>query len=105
MTHRITNNGKGPRGVWSKGNLVWIEPGKTKVFLPDDPIAVMRHPDLEFEAGGEVPDPPADLAAAVEKPHALDHDGDGKKGGSRKGKASTRARGAAKRRGTRKAAR
>jgi hypothetical protein len=120
MAHRITNTAKGPRGIWSRGRLVWLEPGQTKTFEPDDPLAVMRHRDFEFEAGGEVPEPPADLAAKVKTPakkltadddlnaeleaaldakaDPFDHDGDGKPGGTRKGAASTRKRGAAKRR-------
>lgn len=66
-----------------------------KRFLP-----VLDDSSVEYEiapakkkagAGGA-----AGLGGDAAPPHPLDHDGDGKKGGSKKGAASTRAKGAKK---------
>jgi hypothetical protein len=79
MTYRITNNAKGPRGIWSQGRLVWLEPGASKTFEPDDIARVRRTNFLTIEgAGSDLPPVPKDLAAR------FDNDGDGKPGGSKK---------------------
>lgn len=102
MAYQITNKAVGPRGIWAGGSLIWLEPGATKVIEPDDMASVRRNASFEFEALGDLPPVPKKLAALVAKQAAdpLDHDGDGKPGGSPKGAASTRAKGAAKRKTT-----
>jgi hypothetical protein len=66
--YRITNNAKGPRGLWSRGRLVWLQPGETKTFMPSDPERMLRNRDFAAEPTGEVPDPPAEIAEAATKP-------------------------------------
>lgn len=64
--YRITNSGKGPRGVHdTAGRLVWIDPGQTRTFEPKDIDGVRLVPTLEAEPVGEVGAPPASLKAAV----------------------------------------
>lgn len=102
MAYRITNIAPGPRGIWAAGTLVWLEPGQTKTFEPDSIREVTRNASFEVELDEALPKVPkglADLATAAKK-DALDHDGDGKPGGSAKGAQSTRAKGAAKRKTT-----
>lgn len=85
MKAAVTNNSKALQGVWSDAGLVFVEPGKTVVMV----IAaeyVDRARSLPFLDIGE---PAGDLAQ-------LDHDGDGKAGGSLKGAQSTRAKGSRK---------
>jgi hypothetical protein len=80
--YQITNNSKAPRGVYSAaGRLVFIQPGQTRTMDIANIDPVRRNPFLEAVCVDELPDVPADLAAAVKR-HPLDHDGDGKKGGS-----------------------
>lgn len=81
MAYHITNNSAAPRGIWSKGRLVWIDPGATKTFQPDNPASVKRIPSLTVRADtGDLPPPPADLRTTIAQ---LDHDRDGKPGGSK----------------------
>lgn len=81
MAYHITNNSAAPRGIWSKGQLVWIAPGATRTFQPDNPASVKRIPSLTVRADTkDLPPVPADLASTLAK---LDHDGNGKPGGSK----------------------
>ena len=100
-TYRVTNHSKAARGVYnSAGRLVWIQSGGNKVFDVADIAGVERLPFLEAEPVGDVPSLPASLKAKVDP---LDHDGDGKKGGSAKGAQSTRTRGSTKRKAPQRA--
>lgn len=100
MAYRITNKAVGPRGIWAGGALVWLDPGETKRIEPDDMGSVRGNPSFDVEAVGDLPPVPKKLAAMVSKPDPLDHDRDGKRGGSAKGTQSTSAKGAAKRKAT-----
>jgi hypothetical protein len=66
--YRITNTSKGPRGIWSGGRLVWLEPGASKTFAPDNSDAVLHNSDFEVEPIGEVPEIPAALAKKAAEP-------------------------------------
>lgn len=76
---------------------MWIEPGSTSKPLELDDPSDKNASDLTFEPVGELPEVPPELKAAVAKDQ-LDHDGNGKPGGSRRGAQSTRAKGTARRR-------
>lgn len=75
--------------------------------IHDDLIPVLEDSAVEFEienaaAGGEktaAAGGAAGLGGSAAPLSPLDHDGDGKKGGSKRGAASTRAKGATKKRG------
>jgi hypothetical protein len=68
MAYRITNNGKGPRGVHSTaGQLVWVKPGETKTIDPANIERERRVATFAIEPVGEVEAPPASLKKAVEK--------------------------------------
>jgi hypothetical protein len=66
---------------------------------PADEEAEIALADARAAVQAEEPAQEPEQAAVAEAPRAdpLDHDGDGKRGGSRKGAASTRAKGARKR--------
>lgn len=65
--YAITNTSKGPRGIWSRGRLVWLKPGETRTFMPDDPAGVQRNRDLDAEVVGDLPDPPANLIPSLDE--------------------------------------
>jgi len=90
------NETKGARAIHlTNGGIQLVEPGAVAVVSPS---RVRRlAPGLVQCKDPELPDVPDELKAEVS---ALDHDGDGKKGGSKKGAASTRAKGAARKRST-----
>ncbi len=80
--YSITNNSKAPRGVYSAaGRLVFIQPGETRSLDVSNIEPVRRNPYLDAVCVDEMPDVPAELVAVV-KADPLDHDGDGRKGGS-----------------------
>lgn len=114
---RITNNRRAPYGVETvDGTYDFIPPGKTRTVDAGDAGALYQKDFLVVEAeDSEVTAPPASLKAKArapvldveevleaevveQKPDPLDHDSDGRRGGSRKGRASTAAKGAARRR-------
>lgn len=66
---RVRNIASGPRGAYLDGQLKMAEPGE--VIEADDFV---------------------DEWFAADKPHPLDHDGDGVKGGSKPGAEATRTR-------------
>lgn len=71
---KVKNVSVGPRGAWLDGSIVMAEAGE-----------VIEADDFSEE-----------WFAPEGKPHPLDHDGDGKPGGSPKGANATRSRGRAK---------
>ena len=70
----IRNICTGPRGAWRGKALVIAEPGE--VIEADD------FPEDWFEVVGGEPEPKAEQVTKPEAKHPLDHDGDGKPGGS-----------------------
>jgi hypothetical protein len=99
----VRNDTRGTRAIILDGDYIWVEPGATvPVPRPADAIIgpglilvpAPRDPTIE------IPPIPEKLAAKVAAPKRdpFDHDGDGKPGGSRKGRASTAAKGARRRR-------
>lgn len=98
MRLKITNNRQGAYGVEQVGGgFVFIEPGATRTVDAVNPRTLYKKDFLDVEAAqSEVSAPPPTMKAAAAKVgrHPLDHDGDGRKGGSRKG---SRRRKAAKR--------
>lgn len=79
--YRITNNYKGPRGIYSAaGRLVFIQPGETRAMEIANIEPVRRWLLMDAVCIDEMPDVPADLAAAFAK---FDGDSDGKPGGSK----------------------
>lgn len=71
--YRITNNGKGPRGVHSAaGVLVWIAPGASKVVNAANIATERKVPTLTIEPVGEVEAPPASLKAKLAEKPAVD---------------------------------
>lgn len=98
---RVTNNSKAPYGVEKVGGgYRFLDPGEERVIDAANIPALQLRTDLVIEIHADVGAPPPTLAAKAEevgKPDPLDHDGDGKKGGSRPGPASTRAKGARRR--------
>lgn len=94
------NDTKGARAIHlTGGGHVLVEPGDTLTL--SDARVLRVAPGLVATTDPDLPPPPPDLKEAVS---SLDHDGDGKPGGSKKGAASTRAKGAAKKRTARKPA-
>ena len=67
----ITNNSRALQGVWSVGGLVLIEPGETRAVVIDK-AHIERTKALPF--------------LTVEDADPLDHDGNGRKGGSKRGR-------------------
>lgn len=83
------NKALGLRGVLLRnGERVWLEPGAT-LEIAKAAIKLMPH-------GVEMVEP---LEQAPAPRNPLDHDGDGKAGGSLKGEASTAAKGRRRKRG------
>lgn len=103
MKLRVTNNRKAPYGIEEVGGgFKFVDPGETRAVDAVNPGPLYRMRDLVVEAAdSEVADMPASLKAKAGQ-DPLDHDGDGKRGGSKKGPASTRARGARRRKAARK---
>jgi hypothetical protein len=100
MKLRITNNRKAPHGVEQvSGSFFFIPPGKTRVVDAANPGPLYDREGLDVEAeDNQITAPSASMKARVlgvdealtakvveKKPHPLDRDGNGKKGGSRKG--------------------
>jgi hypothetical protein len=81
MRYTITNNSKAPRGVHNAaGRLVFIQPGESRTMEVAKIEGIKRIPSLTVVADPEdLPPPPADLRATLAQ---LDHDRDGKAGGS-----------------------
>ena len=76
---KAKNISTGPRGAWQGATLVMAEPGE--VIEADD-----FEPEwFEIVAGEAAAKEPAPTA-----PHPLDHDGDGRKGGSRPRRAAAK---------------
>lgn len=101
MKLRVTNEGQAPYGIEEvDGGFVFVKPGATRVVEAICPGPLYSKAFLAVEAeDSEVTAPPTSIKAAAAKVgrDPLDHDGDGRKGGSRKGRASTRAKGARRR--------
>lgn len=110
MKVRVTNNSEAPQGIEKAGGgYVFVAAGETRSLDAANPALLYRLSFLEVEAlEAQVPDMPASLAEKVTpKPaepapqprrNPFDHDGDGKPGGSRRGRSSTAAKGARRRR-------
>lgn len=99
MKLRITNNRQAPYGVeQSGGGYAFIQPGKTRTVDVANPGPLYGKDFLDVEAmDSEVAAPPASLTAKAKR-SPLDHDGKDGPGGSLKGRASTAAKGARRRR-------
>lgn len=119
----IRNNRQAPYGVEKVGGgYVFVAPGKTRV-VDAAHIPAIEADGVPFEIVAELPAPPQSLVDKVAhearlletmrehgmddvrtlpdggaSPDPLDHDGDGRPGGSRKGAQSTRAKGARRQR-------
>lgn len=82
----VKNNSPALQGVSTKAGTKWIKPGATMTIEVEDTRPLERLPFLEVtysEDGvpiGDLPPPPKSLLAKAGNP--LDHDGDGKAGGS-----------------------
>lgn len=75
------NTTQGARAIHlTNGGYVLVEAGATAEVADG---AVRRLGPGIMKDKGDVPDVPADLAAKVKQPDPLDHDDDGKKGGSK----------------------
>ena len=98
----ITNNGEAPYGAEKVGGgYVWIKPGATKTLDAANIPAMKLRDDLTLDIDAKLDAPPASLTAKAQEVGAarkFDHDRDGKPGGSRRGRASTAAKGARRRR-------
>lgn len=94
MKLRITNERKAPYGVEQVGGgFAFVQPGETRTIDAVNPAPLYRLDGISVEAAdSEVTEIPPRLKAKMGR-DPLDHDGDGRKGGSRKGAGSTRARG------------
>ncbi len=113
MRVAVKNNSPAQQGVATLTGTKWIKPGATVTIDVEDTRPLERLPFLEIqfsEAGvpiGDLAPPPASLVAKVKASPApkpqLDHDGDGKPGGSKRGAASTRSKGASKKRTAKRA--
>lgn len=87
---KITNNSAQPQGVHGVERLVFIRPGQTRdVELSESglaqaralPFLTIEGDEPQAEAVEQIEEPAAEVAPEA-KSDQLDHDGDGRKGGS-----------------------
>lgn len=74
--HTVSNEGKAPRGIFTRDGMVTLNPGDTRELHLSKQIA-----EEEDAIEGIVLEKGKAVAAKAADP--LDHDGDGKKGGSK----------------------
>lgn len=102
MKLKVTNNRQAPYGIEQVGGgFIFVQPGDTRLVDAANPGPLYDKPFLYVEAAdSEVTAPPSTIKAVAARVgrDPLDHDGKDGPGGSLKGRASTAAKGARRRR-------